>query len=149
MIRSWANSPRNKSSSDNRGAILAEEQPHNPSEPDKSRPWCPTCELHTEYHLKSRGSKTAAFYTCDVCGGKTWKPTLPIPLLIASVLFILFVFYMGFYVVMELNDEEGLIIFPFGLYAGYILYKNYVSNAKHWRSYHKWAKAHRQQAKRN
>gem|GEM_PF-3368009 len=28
---------------------------------------------------------------------------------------------------------EGLTMFPFGLYAEYILYKNYVSNAKHWR----------------
>lgn len=48
---------------------------------------------------------------------------------------------MGFYAAIESDDMEGLTMFPFGLYAGYILYKNYVSNAKHWRSFHKWAKA--------
>ena len=138
-----------QSSSDNRRPILAEEQPHHPGEPDSSKPWCPTCELHTEYHLKSRGSKTVTFYTCDVCGGNTWKPTLPIPLLIVSLLFILFIFFMGFYAVIEMNDEEGFIMFPFGVFAGYVLYKNYKSNAKHWRAFHKWAKAQRQQAKRN
>ena len=140
---------RNKSISDNREIILAEEQPHNPGEPDSSKPWCPTCKLHTEYHLISRGSKTAAFYTCDVCGGRTWKPTLPLPILIVSVLFVLFLFFMGLYAVIELDDMEGLIMFPFGLYAGYILYNNYKSNTKHWRTFHKWAKAQRQQAKRN
>ena len=56
---------------------------------------------------------------------------------------------MEFYAAIESDDMEGLTMFPFGLYAVYILYKNYVSNAKHWRSFHKWAKAHRQQAKRN
>ena len=56
---------------------------------------------------------------------------------------------MGFYAAIESDDMEGLTMFPFGLYAGYILYKNYVSNAKHWRSFHKLAKAQRQQAKRN
>jgi len=93
--------------------------------------------------------RPATFYTCDVCGRNTWKSNLPLPLLIASVLFILFIIFMGFYAIIELKDMEGLIIFPFGLYAGYIFYKNYVSNAKHWRSLHKWAKAHRQQAKSN
>ena len=61
--------------------------------------------------------QTATFYTCDVCGGNTWKPTLPIPHLIVSVLFVLFLFFMGFYAVIELDDMEGLIMFPFGLYA--------------------------------
>ena len=91
----------------------------------------------------------AAFYTCEVYGGRTWKPTLPIPLLIVSLLFILFIFFMGFYAVIEMNDEEGFIMFPFGVFAGYVLYKNYKSNAKHWCAFHKWAKAQRQQAKRN
>jgi len=138
-----------RSNSDNRRTFLAEEQPHHPGEPDSSRPWCPTCELHTEYHLKSRGSKTATFYTCDVCGGRTWKPTLPLPLLIVSVLIVLFLFFIGAYAVIEMDDTEGLICFPAGLFFGHILYKNYVSNAKHWRAFHKWAKAQRQQAKRN
>ena len=57
--------------------------------------------------------------------------------------------FHGFYAAIESDDMEGLTMFPFGLYAEYILYKNYVSNAKHWRTFHKWAKAHRQQAKRN
>ena len=56
---------------------------------------------------------------------------------------------MGFYAAIEWDDMEDLTMFPFGLYARYILYKNYVSNAKHWRSFHKWAKAQRQQAKHN
>ncbi|MGB0550797.1 MAG: hypothetical protein ACPGR8_16870 [Limisphaerales bacterium] len=56
---------------------------------------------------------------------------------------------MGFYAAIEWDDMEDLTMFPLGLYARYILYKNYVSNAKHWRSFHNWAKAHRQQAKRN
>jgi len=143
------NSLRNRLISDNREIILAEEQPHNPSEPDKSKPWCPTCELHTDYHLKSRGSKTATFYTCDVCGGNTWKPTLPLPLLIVSVLIVLFLIFMGFYALVEMEDFRGLITFPFALYFGRILFNNYKSNAKHWRSFHKWAKAYRQQTKRN
>ena len=56
---------------------------------------------------------------------------------------------MGFYAAIEWDDMEDLTMFPFGLNNRYILYKNYVSNAKHWRSFNKWAKAHRQQAKRN
>jgi len=31
---------------------------------------------------------------------------------------------MGFYSAIESNDMEGLTMFSFGLYAGYILYKN-------------------------
>ena len=56
---------------------------------------------------------------------------------------------MGFYAVIELDDMEGLIMFPFGLYEGYILYNNYKSNTKQWRTFHNWAKAQRQQAKHN
>ena len=120
-----------------------DKQPHNPSEPDSSKPWCPTCKLHTEYHLKSRGEKTANFYTCNVCGGNTWKPTLPIPILIVSVLIIVFIVFMGFYATIELGDMEGLLMFPFGAYVGYILYKSQQANSKHWRDFHKWSREQR------
>ena len=120
---------------------MTEVTPHIPSKPDKNKPWCPDCKLHTGYHRKSPDSE---FYTCEICGGNTWRPTLPIPLLIVSLLLILFMFFMGYYAVFHLKDFRGVIMFPFGLFAGRGLYQNYASNAKHWRSFRKWAKENRQ-----
>ena len=126
---------------DNSKSVMTEKFLHNPSKPDKSKPWCPNCKLHTGYYSKSPDS---AFYTCEICGGNTWRPTLPIPLLIVSLLLILFMFFMGYYAVFHLKDFRGVIMFPFGLFAGRGLYQNYASNAKHWRSFRKWAKENRQ-----
>jgi len=120
---------------------MTEVTPHIPSKPDKNKPWCPDCKLHTKYNMKS---PKAGFYSCEICGGNTWKPTLPIPLLIVSLLFILFMFFMGYYVVFKIDDLSGVIMFPLGLFAGRGLYQNYASNAQHWRSFHKWAKKNRQ-----
>jgi hypothetical protein len=52
-------------------------------------------------------------------------------------------FFMGYYAIFHLKDFRGVIMFPFGLFAGRGLYQNYASNAKHWRSFHKWAKKNR------
>ena len=46
---------------------------------------------------------------------------------------IVFIVFMGFYATIELGDMEGLLMFPFGAYVGYILYKSQQANSKHWR----------------
>jgi len=126
---------------DNSKSVMTEKFLHNPSKPDKSKPWCPNCKLHTGYYSKSPDS---AFYTCEICGGKTWKPTSPIPLLIVSVLIVFFTFFMGYFALTVMNDTRGYFVFSVGLYFGYMFYQNYASNAKHWRSFRKWAKENRQ-----
>ena len=120
---------------------MTEKLLHNPSKPDNSKPWCPNCKLHTGYYSKSPDS---AFYTCEICEGKTWKPTSPIPLLIVSVLIVFFTFFMGYFTLTVMNDTRGYVVFSVGLYFGYMFYRNYASNGKHWRSFRKWAKENRQ-----
>ncbi len=44
---------------------------------------------------------------------------------------------------------EGLIFLPATVVVGIALYKVNQSNGKHWKAFLEWAKAQRQQAKRN
>ena len=138
---------------------LAKIQPHNPNEPDSSMPWCPTCRLHTEYHIKvlRRGwpERQANFYSCDVCDGKTWKPTNPKPLDYCSVVLFLFLQTLAFILCMGQDYgftnknmvEEGLGCFVLSFFVGYLLYWNSKANRNHWKAFHKWAEAQGQQTK--
>ncbi len=120
--------------------------------PNPKIPWCPTCELHTDYHLESRGtdpktgaSKTAAFYTCDECGGDTWKLTNPLPINVVSLLLFGFMLLgMCPWALMEMgNDPETLLVLPITACIGYGLYKNSKKNNAHWRKFRAWAKRKR------
>ena len=121
--------------------------------PNPKIPWCPTCELHTVYHLESRGTdpetggeKTAAFYTCNECGGDTWKLTNPLPINVVSLLFFGFMLFMSTYALISgLLDEDpdGWIILLATPVVGYILYKNCRKNSAHWRKFRTWAKKQR------
>jgi len=118
--------------------------------PNPKLPWCPTCKRHTDYHLKvigrdpkTGGDKTAAFYTCEECGGDTWKPTYPLAINIVSLLlFGLMLLGMCPWALMEMdNDPEKLLLLPITAYIGYALYKNSKKNNAHWRTFRAWAKS--------
>ena len=60
-----------------------------PLAPNPKLPWCPKCKRHSDYHLKvvtvhdsdmpsGVREETASMYTCDECGGNTWKPQSPL-----------------------------------------------------------------------
>ena len=121
--------------------------------PNPKIPWCPTCELHTDYHLESRGidpetgaSKTAAFYTCNECGGATWKLTNPLAINVVSLLFFGFMLFMCTYALISgllEEDPEGWII-PLAMpVIGYLLYRNARANSRHWKKFKVWAKSRR------
>ena len=119
--------------------------------PNPKLPWCPTCKRHTDYHLKvigrdpeTGGDKTAAFYTCEECGGDTWKPTCPLAINIVSLLFFGFLLFMCTYALLAgwLEEDPGGWIIPLATpVAGYGLYKNSKKNNAHWRTFRAWAKS--------
>ena len=119
--------------------------------PNPKLPWCTTCKRHTDYHLKvigrdpkTGGDKTAAFDTCDECGGDTWKPTYPLAINIVSLLFCGFLLFMCTYALLAGWIEEEpdsvimLLVLPF---VAYKLYKNSKKNSAHWRTFRAWAKS--------
>lgn len=119
--------------------------------PNPKIPWCPTCELHTDYHLESRGidpetgaSKTAAFYTCNECGGATWKLTNPIAINVVSLLFFGFMLFASAYGLVHIEEDiEFLIFLPATAVIGYLLYRNCRKNSRHWRKFKSWARKKR------
>ncbi len=122
------------------------------STPNRKLPWCPACERHTDYHLKvigcdpkTGGEKTASFYTCNECGGDTWKLTNPLPInLISLLLFGFMLFGMCPWALMEMDrDPETVMVLPITAYIGYRLYRNSRKNSTHWRKFRAWARRKR------
>ena len=119
--------------------------------PNRKAPWCPACQRHTEYHLKVVGwdqksgmQKTAPFYTCNECGGDTWKPTNPMPInVVSALLFGFLLLVMCPYVLTQEEPPESLLIILLTGWSGYGLYKNSRKNNKHWKEFRAWARKNR------
>ena len=81
---------------------------------------------------KPEGEKTAAFYTCNECGGDTWKLTNPLAINVVSLLFFGFMLFMSTYALISGfldEDPEGWIILLATPVVGYLLYKNCRKNS--------------------
>ena len=117
--------------------------------PNPKLPWCSACKRHTDYHLKVIGrdrktgvEKTANFYTCDECGGKTLKPTYPLLLNLVSLLIFGFLLWLSIYALWDVDKDPRRLILPFVTYAAsMLLYDNSRKNTAHWRNYRVWAKS--------
>ena len=55
------------------------DESHNPFLPDKNKPWCLNCRLHTDYYsvYERRGKQVNKKFYCDVCDGDTYWPVNP------------------------------------------------------------------------
>ena len=124
--------------------------------PNPKLPWCSACKQHTDYHLKivernpkTGKEKTANFYTCDECGGDTWKPTYPLAVNLVSILLVGFLLWITMYALWDLDKDLRRLIFPFvTFYVAFLLYKNSRKNSAHWREYDAWAKSKRKSLKK-
>ncbi|MCH2612240.1 MAG: hypothetical protein MK006_14345 [Pirellulales bacterium] len=132
------------------------DESHNPSLPDKNKPWCLNCRLHTDYHsvYERRGKHVNKKLCCDVCGGDTYWPVNPNKFKFVGIAVILFVFLVGaalatngFGIASEPASEEefftGLFCIPLGLYGAYMVNSSMKGVTKKWEEFHKWAKEHR------
>ena len=101
-----------------------------------------------ERNPKTGKEKTANFYTCDECGGDTWKPTYPLAVNLVSILLVGFLLWINIYALLDMEDPRGLIM-PFVTFiAGKMLYNNSRKNSAHWREFDAWAKIKRQSLKK-
>ena len=124
--------------------------------PNPKLPWCSACKQHTDYHLKiverdpkTGKEKTANFYTCDECGGDTWKPTYPLAVNLVSILLVGFLLWITMYALWDLDKDLRRLIFPFvTFYVTFLLYKNSRKISAHWREFDAWAKSKRQSLKK-
>ena len=124
--------------------------------PNPKLPWCSACKQHTDYHLKivernpkTGKEKTANFYTCDECGGDTWKPTYPLAVNLVSILLLGFLLWITIYALWDLDKDLRRLIFPFvTFYVAFLLHKNSRKNSAHWREFDTWAKSKRKSLKK-
>ena len=70
---------------------------HNPSLPDKKKPWCLNCRLHTAYYsvYERRRNQDYKRLHCEVCDGPTYWPVNPNKFKLVGIAGVLFVFIVG------------------------------------------------------
>ena len=132
------------------------DESHNPSLPDKNKPWCLNCRLHTDYYsvYERRGKQVNKKLYCDVCDGDTYWPVNPYKFKFAGIAGVLFVFVVGsalatngFGIASGSASEEefytGLFCIPLGIYAAYMFNSSLKGVIKKWEEFHKWAKEQR------
>ena len=123
-----------------------------PLAPNPKLPWCPKCKRHSDYHLKvvtvrdSGGvrEKNASMYTCDECGGNTWKPQS----LLFLNLFCVILFGSMLITCLYVMAKEGLPVDPASwlllliiAILGYIFYRICLMNQNHWKEFWVWAQS--------
>ena len=129
---------------------------HNPSLPDKTKPWCLNCRLHTDYYsvYEGRGKQVNKKLYCDVCDGDTYWPVNPNTYKFVGIACILFVFLVGsaiatngFGIASGPASGEGviagLVCIPLGIYGAYMFNSSLKGVIKKWEEFHKWAKEQR------
>ena len=124
--------------------------------PNPKLPWCPKCKRHSDYHLKvvtvhkRRGShsysyeKTASMYTCDECGGNTWKPQSPLFLNLFCVILFGSMLITCLYVMakegLPVDPPSWLLLLIIAI-LGYIFYRICLMNQNHWKEFWVWAQS--------
>ena len=97
----------------------------------------------------SRTVNELIFYTCDECGGDTWKPTYPLAVNLVSILLVGFLLWITMYALWDLDKDLRRLLFPFvTFYVAFLLYKNSRKNSAHWREFDAWAKSKRKSLKK-
>ena len=114
--------------------------------PNSKLPWCARCKRHTAYHLKvighAGGEKEASFYTCDECGGKTWKPTYPLAFNLVSLFIIGFLFWISIYALWDVDKDPRVLMLPVATtLVSLCLGKFCRKNTAHWRQFRVWSKS--------
>ena len=129
---------------------------HNPALPDKKKPWCLNCRLHTDwysvYKRYSTGGRvgTNRNIACKVCDGLIYCPTSPTTSTLISIAIVLpFVLLgsalitNGFDLAGGLADEDkligGLVSIALGILFAYLVRTTSKDVRKHWDEFHKWA----------
>ena len=88
--------------------------------------------------------QTASFYTCNACGGDTWKLTNPLPINLVSLLFFGFMLFASAYGLVHIQEDiEFLIFLPATAVIGYLLYRNSRKNSRHWKKFKAWERRQR------
>ena len=125
---------------------------HNPALPDKKKPWCLNCRLHTNWYSTYEGravDKKHKVLRCKVCDGPTYWLVNPKTFNLASIATVLFCFIVGSALATNgfglaggpaAEDEffTGLFCFPFGIFAAYMLHSRSKGVRKKWKEFDKW-----------
>jgi len=132
------------------------DETHNPALPDKKKPWCLNCRLHTDWHSiyksytsggRQQSTRTIA---CNVCDGLIYRPIGPTKVRVISIAFVVPCFLLGFVLVTNWFDvggrnvdEEmfigGLMSIALGIVFVYMLRSINKDVRKMWGEFHKWA----------
>ena len=127
---------------------------HDPALPDKNKPWCPSCRLHTEwysvYNTSNTGGTSTRSLACEGCDGLIYCPAGPTKRNIIGVALVGPFLVLGaglitisFDLAGALADEEKLIFglgsIAVGIFMAYTLRNVHKKVRKHWEEFHKWA----------
>ncbi len=132
------------------------DESHNPALPDKKKPWCLNCRLHTDwYSVYGKTSSTGGSnrtIACKVCDGRIWWPISPTKSKLISIAIVLPCFLLsaalltnGFDLTVELQQMEGdkliggIFFIALGILFAYLVHATNKDVRKHWDEFHKWA----------
>ena len=136
---------------------------HNPALPDKKKPWCLNCRLHTDWYSVyttsggqragresqvGRGSRSIRCKVCD--GGKIYCPTSPTKSKVISVAIVIPFLLLGSALITNgfdltggLAEEDkligGVVSIALGILFAYMVRTINKDVRKHWEEFHKWA----------
>ena len=139
------------------------DESHNPALPDKKKPWCLNCRLHTEWYSvyktprghragresgAGRGNRSIRCKVCDE--GNIYCPISPTKSKLISIAIVAPFFLLGIALIAisfdlvagELADEEkfifGLGSIAVGIFMAYTVRNVNKKVRKHWAEFHKW-----------
>jgi hypothetical protein len=129
------------------------DESHNPALPDKKKPWCLNCRLHTDWYSVYVGQqhKQTRTLRCKVCdGGDIYCPISPTKSKLISIAIVIPFLLLGsalitngFNLAGGLADGDkligGLVSIALGILFAYLVRTIGKNVSKHWEEFHKWA----------
>ena len=129
------------------------DESHNPALPDKKKPWCLNCRLHTNWYsvYKGQAGKQHKVLRCEVCDDAIYWPISPTKSNLILLAIVAPFFLLGSALIAirfdlvagELADEEKLILglgsIEVGIFMAYTDRNIHKQVIKHRAEFHKWA----------
>ena len=129
------------------------DESHNPASPDKKKPWCLNCRLHTNWYsvYKGQAGKQHKVLRCEVCDDAIYWPISPTKSKVIAIAIVGPFFLLGSALIAisfdlvagALADEEKLIFglgaIAVGIFMAYTTRNINKKVRKDWADFHKWA----------
>ena len=126
---------------------------HNPALPDRKKPWCLNCRLHTNWYsvYEGRAGYRSRGLRCEVCDDALYWPISPTKSKVIAIAIVVPFFLLGSALIAisfdlvagALADEETLIFglgaIAVGIFMAYTTRNINKKVRKDWADFHKWA----------